>query len=90
MPILVLLAWLLCLSAALAQTNTGELTGVVRDASGAVLPGASVVAQPTAHPSSRSWRSRDRGSRIFGSPNFGRIFSAKNPREMQLGVRFAF
>jgi hypothetical protein len=25
----------------------------------------------------------------FGSANFGRIFGAKNPREMQLGVRLA-
>jgi Carboxypeptidase regulatory-like domain len=29
-------------------------------------------------------------NRIFGSPNFGRIFSAKSPREMQLGLRLAF
>jgi hypothetical protein len=28
--------------------------------------------------------------RVFGTPNFGRIFSAKLPREMQLGVRLAF
>jgi outer membrane receptor protein involved in Fe transport len=26
----------------------------------------------------------------FGDPNFGRIFSAKNPREMQFGLRLAF
>jgi len=32
----------------------------------------------------------DLPNRIFGSPNFGRIFSAKSPREMQLGVRLAF
>ena len=32
----------------------------------------------------------DLPSRIFGSPNFGRIFSAKSPREMQFGVRLAF
>ena len=32
----------------------------------------------------------DLPNRIFGNPNFGRIFSAKNPREMQFGVRFAF
>lgn len=30
----------------------------------------------------------DPPSRIFGTPNFGRIFSAKSAREMQLGVRF--
>jgi hypothetical protein len=32
----------------------------------------------------------DLPNRIFGNPNFGRIFSAKNPREMQFGVRLAF
>jgi hypothetical protein len=29
-------------------------------------------------------------NRTFGTPNFGRIFSAKNPREMQVGLRVAF
>ena len=29
-------------------------------------------------------------NRIFGNPNFGRIFSAKSPREMQFGLRLAF
>lgn len=32
----------------------------------------------------------DLPNRIFGNPNFGRIFSAKNPREIQFGVRLAF
>jgi hypothetical protein len=32
----------------------------------------------------------DLPNRIFGTPNFGRIFSAKSPREMQAGVRLAF
>ena len=32
----------------------------------------------------------DLPNRTFGSANFGRIFSAKDPREMQLGVRFTF
>jgi hypothetical protein len=32
----------------------------------------------------------DLPNRIFGNPNFGRIFSAKNPREMQFGIRLAF
>src|SRR4051812_20177076 len=32
-------------SAALAQYNTAELSGVVKDAQGGVLPGATVVAQ---------------------------------------------
>jgi hypothetical protein len=32
----------------------------------------------------------DLPNRIFGTPNFGRIFSARNPREMQFGLRLAF
>jgi hypothetical protein len=32
----------------------------------------------------------DLPNRIFGTPNFGRIFSAKNPREMQFGARLRF
>ena len=32
----------------------------------------------------------DLPNRVFGNANFGRIFSAKSPREMQLGLRVAF
>jgi len=32
----------------------------------------------------------DLPSRVFGTPNFGRIFSAKNPREMQFGAKITF
>jgi Carboxypeptidase regulatory-like domain len=32
----------------------------------------------------------DLPNRIFGTPNFGRIFSADSPREMQLGLRLSF
>ena len=32
----------------------------------------------------------DLPNRVFGTPNFGRIFSAKSPREMQLGVKITF
>ena len=32
----------------------------------------------------------DLPNRTFGNPNFGRVFSAKNPREMQVGLRLAF
>jgi carboxypeptidase family protein len=32
----------------------------------------------------------DLPNRIFGNANFGRIFSAKSPREMQFGLRFSF
>ena len=32
----------------------------------------------------------DLPNRIFGTPNFGRIFSAKAPREMQIGVKVNF
>ena len=29
-------------------------------------------------------------NRVFGTPNFGRIFSAQNAREMQFGLRYSF
>jgi hypothetical protein len=32
----------------------------------------------------------DLPNRVFGNANFGRIFSAKNPREMQFGARLSF
>jgi hypothetical protein len=32
----------------------------------------------------------DLPNRIFGNSNFGRIFSAKSPREMQFGLRYSF
>jgi hypothetical protein len=32
----------------------------------------------------------DLPNRIFGNPNFGRIFSARDPRQMQFGLRLAF
>ena len=31
----------------------------------------------------------DLPNRTFGNQNFGRIFSAKNPREMQFGLRLS-
>jgi len=35
-------AWLVVVPAAGAQTNTAEIAGVIRDAQGGVLPGATV------------------------------------------------
>ena len=32
----------------------------------------------------------DLPNRIFGSPNFGSIFSARSPREMQFGLRLSY
>jgi hypothetical protein len=32
----------------------------------------------------------DLPNRIFGTPNCGRIFSAKDPREMQFGAKISF
>jgi hypothetical protein len=40
-----IVAWLLCAAEAFAQTNTGQIAGVVRDAQGGALPGATVVAE---------------------------------------------
>ena len=42
--ILVGLALFVTVPMALAQTNTAQMTGVVRDSSGGVLPGATVIA----------------------------------------------
>ena len=42
---LVFIVWLLSAAAAVAQTNTGQIAGVVRDAQGGALPGATVIAE---------------------------------------------
>ena len=39
------IGWLLVAASAAAQTNTGEISGVVRDAQGGVLPGATITAE---------------------------------------------
>jgi hypothetical protein len=44
-PTLLAVCFTLAASAAVAQINTGEISGVVRDSSGGVLPGASVTAR---------------------------------------------
>lgn len=138
-------------AAAAAQTNTGEISGVVRDSQGGVLPGAAVSAEHVEtgtrvervtdqrgryflpslrvgtyvitaelmgfRPILRSGVTADAPllqtanaeisdvievfnvlntanfdlpNRIFGTPNFGRIFSAKDPREMQFGAKIRF
>src|SRR5262245_31022832 len=46
--ILLCAMWCLAVLPAFSQTNTGQITGVVRDASGGVLPGATVTAVHTA------------------------------------------
>lgn len=81
-----------------AQTNTAEIAGVVHDAQGARLAGATVSVEHVGGRRQMEFRwdiyntlnraNFDLPSRIFGTPNFGRIFSAKSAREMQLGVRF--
>ncbi len=53
-----------------AQTNTGEISGV--------LDGFKVTDGLFNY------------LVIFGTPNFGRIFGAKPPREMQFGVKVSF
>jgi hypothetical protein len=40
-----IVGWLLSAAAAVAQTNTGQIAGVVRDAQGGALPGATVIAE---------------------------------------------
>ena len=48
-PGLVVICLLVSVTSALGQFNTGEIGGIVRDSSGAVLPGATVIAT---HPAS--------------------------------------
>jgi len=49
------------LSAAEAQTNTGEILGVVRDAQGGLLPGATIVAEHLETRTRSEQRTDDRG-----------------------------
>ena len=107
--VIVILVWLCSMSIAAAQSNSGAIGGVVRDSSGGVLPGASIVARHAATGTVVEriadaegrffpWEifngfnraNFDLPNRIYGSANFGRIFSAKNAREMQLGIRYTF
>ena len=62
--LLMLLLWLSVSMSVLAQTNTGELTGVVRDSHGGVLPGALVVAEHL-ESGSRVERATDSQGRFF-------------------------
>src|SRR5580692_11498630 len=48
MPVASVVLMLMCIAVARAQTVTGAVTGVVSDQSGAVIPGANVVAHDMA------------------------------------------
>ena len=61
----VLSATLLLASASFAQTDTGSLQGVVKDASGAVLQGVQVLATNIATGARRSSTTNDRGEYLF-------------------------
>ncbi len=50
-----ILAGLILSCAALAQFDAGQISGYVRDATGAVVPGASVVATNEGNQCSRSY-----------------------------------
>ena len=64
LAVLVVLAVLACTASALAQYNTGEIAGIVKDGSGAVLPDVAIVAT---HPDSGAVVERltDRDGRFF-------------------------
>jgi len=61
----VLSATLLLAAASFAQTDTGSLQGVVKDASGAVLQGVQVLATNIATGARRSSTTNDRGEYLF-------------------------
>ena len=64
---LLLAVFLLHASIASAQTETGRITGVVRDATGAVLPGATVTAKGTATGITRTLQSDEAGQYLFAN-----------------------
>src|SRR5207244_1638019 len=61
----VVFASLLLVATSFAQTATGSLQGVVKDASGAVLPGVTVLATNSATGAQRSSMTNDRGEYLF-------------------------
>src|SRR5262245_16154616 len=60
----ILLAGVFYISAAYAQTSTGSLTGSVRDASGAYIPGVTITVTDTDRNTSLSTLSNDAGSYV--------------------------
>src|SRR6202022_3537495 len=61
----------LCATAAFGQMNTGELGGTVRDASGGVVPGASVVAEQTTTGLKYTSGANSSGEYLFGQLPIG-------------------
>ena len=64
---LLLAALLLSASTAVAQTETGRITGVVSDATGAVLPGATVTARSTGTGALRTVQTDESGQYVFAN-----------------------
>lgn len=86
---LAILALLLAISAgpALAQLSTASLTGVVRDPSGAVLPGATVILRNVDTTVEKTSVSNDAGNYVFLNINPGKYtlrVSAKGFEEKQV------
>ncbi|PYV11348.1 MAG: hypothetical protein DMG07_19465 [Acidobacteria bacterium] len=67
----VVVAVLLLAGSAAAQTSTATLTGTVRDSSGAVLPGVSLVVTDTLRGTSQSTMSNDTGNYTIPALNPG-------------------
>src|SRR5439155_27326645 len=67
----VVVAVLLLAGSAAAQTSTATLTGTVRDSSGAVLPGVSLVVTDTLRGTSQSTMSKDTGNYTIPALNPG-------------------
>ena len=64
--VLTVLAWALMCAPGLAQTQ-GTITGDVKDASGAVIPGATVTAQNTSTNATREGHSNEAGAYTFAA-----------------------
>lgn len=64
---LILTALLLCASLASAQTETGRIGGVVTDATGGILPGATVTARAVGTGATRTLLSDEAGQYLFAN-----------------------
>ena len=64
-PVATVFLLLLSGKALLGQTSTDVLTGTIRDASGAILPGVTVTSTNTARNTSQSTVSNDTGTYAF-------------------------
>ena len=91
---LVVASWFVI--AAFAQTNTSSIAGVVSDASGSVIPNATITVTQAESGFERQTASSTSGDFVLppnldsSSPFFGQIQGAQPPRILQFSLRLQF